>query len=180
MSGLQMLLLLAVSVTALAAVLDYRTGLIPNRITYPLVLVGAVLHMVFAAFTYGRGHLGWVLLETLAGALICGLVPLLLWRSGAMGGGDVKLLTGLGALLGPALGLRVEMYAFMTAVVAAPIILAYRGVLGATLRRSFALLTKPFRRGKAESSPLVEAMTELRFGPAICVAMTLVALLEWR
>src|SRR6187402_2400035 len=180
MSGLQILLLVAVVATAFAAVLDYRTGLIPNEITYPLVLIGALLHMGYAATTYGRGHFGWVMLETIAGGLICGIVPLLLWRSGAMGGGDVKLLTGIGALLGPALGLRVELYAFMTAVVAAPIILAYRGMLWATLQRSFALVTKPFRRGAAPPTTLVEAMTELRFGPAICVAMTLVALLEWK
>lgn len=180
MTGIQILLLLAVSVTCLAAVLDYRTGLIPNRITYPLVFAGALLHVVLAAVSYGRGHIGWVLLETLAGGLICGLVPLLLWRSGAMGGGDVKLLTGLGAMLGPALGLRVELYAFMSAVLAAPIILAHRGVLLSTLKRSAQLVAKPFRRGAAVSPALAEAMTELRFGPAICAAMALVALLEWK
>jgi prepilin peptidase CpaA len=174
------LLLLAVVTTAFSAVIDYRTGLIPNAITYPLVLGGALMHVMFASASYGRGHFGWVLLETLAGALVCGLVPLLLWRTGGMGGGDVKLLAGLGALLGPALGMRVELYAFMAAVVSAPIVLAHRGVLWATLQRSAAIVARPFRRGAPAVSTLSTAVTELRFGPAIFLATALVALLEWR
>ena len=180
MSAIQILLLIAVTVTCAAAVFDYRTGLIPNQLTYPLVLVGALAHIVLAAVSYGRGHFGWVLLETVAGALSCGLVPLLLWRSNAMGGGDVKLLTGLGALLGPALGLRVELYAFMTAVVIAPIVLTHRGVLLLTLKRSLQVLIRPFQRAKDRVPSVAEAVTELRFGPAICAAMAIVAVLEWR
>lgn len=179
MSGLQMLLLAAVLITATAALVDYKTGLIPNQITYPLVIIGTIVHFAFDVAMFGRLHLGFVLMETLAGGLICGLVPLLLWRSNAMGGGDVKLLTGVGALLGPALGLRVELYSFMAAVMIAPILLAYRGVLWATLRRSFELMLSPFRRNKEKSPALAQAVTELRFGPAICAAMAVVAVLEW-
>ena len=180
MSGFQIVLLAAVVVTCAAGVFDYRTGLIPNRITYPLALGGAAAHVTLSLIDFGRASVGWTLLETLAGALVCGLIPLILWRSNAMGGGDVKLLIGLGALLGPAIGLRVELYAFMAAVAAAPILLAYRGVLGATLRRSFALLLRPFRRSRPGAPQVAEALTELRFGPAICAAMTIVAVLEWR
>jgi prepilin peptidase CpaA len=180
MSGFQILLLAAVVVTCAAGVFDYRTGLIPNKITYPLLLVGAVAHVTLSLLSYGRASIGWTLLETLAGALVCGLIPVLLWKSNAMGGGDVKLLSGLGALLGPAIGLRVELYAFMAAVAAAPILLAYRGVLWATLKRSFALLLRPFRRSAAGAPAVAEIMTELRFGPAICAAMAIVAVLEWK
>jgi len=180
MSGFQILLLAAVVVTCAAGIFDFRTGLIPNQLTYPLLLVGALAHVTLSLLTYGRGSFGLTLLETLAGALVCGLIPLLLWKSKAMGGGDVKLLSGLGALLGPAIGLRVELYAFMTAVAAAPILLAYRGVLWATLKRSFGLLWRPFRRTPAGAPTVAEAMTELRFGPAICAAMAIVAVLEWK
>ncbi len=179
MLALHVLLLVAVSVTCVAAVLDYRTGLIPNEVTYPLVLAGSLAHIVANAISMSRVNIAWILLETLAGALLCGLVPLLLWRSSAMGGGDVKLLTGLGALLGPAIGLRVEVYAFLVAVLAAPVILAYRGVLVRTLKRSLRLLSKPFRRAEERASAVGEALTELRFGPAICAAMAVVAVLEW-
>jgi len=182
MTGFQVLLLAAVLVTCAAGILDYRTGLIPNQLTYPLVCVGAVAHVILSASLLGSAHFGWILLETLAGALICGLIPMALWRSQAMGGGDVKLLVGLGALLGPAIGLRVELYSFMAAVVAAPIVLAHRGVLLATLKRSGALFIRPFRRSKNKENlpPSPEGMSELRFGPAICAAMAVVAMLEWR
>jgi prepilin peptidase CpaA len=179
MSGFQGLLLIAVVVSATAAVFDFKTGLIPNQITYPLTLVGAIVHFSLSVYVLHGASVGWVLLETLAGALLCGVVPLLLWRSQAMGGGDVKLLTGLGAMLGPALGLQVELYAFLTAVAAAPILLAYRGVLLVTLKRSFGLLLRPFRRSK-DSAAADTPLTELRFGPAICAATALVAVLEWR
>src|SRR5262245_5877037 len=125
MSGYQVLLVVAVIVASAAAIVDYRTGLIPNRLTYPLVFAGAIAHFVLTSIRFPEAHLGWILLETLAGALLCGLVPLLLWRSNAMGGGDVKLLTGLGAMLGPAVGLQVELYSFLAAVVAAPLLLAH-------------------------------------------------------
>ena len=180
MSGFQILLLAAVVVTCAAGIFDYRTGLIPNQLTYPLVIAGAAAHIALNLLNFGAASVGWTLLETLAGALVCGLIPLLLWRSKAMGGGDVKLLIGLGALLGPAIGLRVEMYAFIAAVAAAPILLAYRGVLWATLQRSLALLLRPFRRSQSGAPQVAEALTELRFGPAICAAMAIVAVLEWK
>ena len=180
MSAFQILLLAAVVVTCAAGVFDYRTGLIPNQLTYPLVFVGAAAHVTLSLLQFGRASFGWTLLETLAGALVCGLIPVLLWRSNAMGGGDVKLLIGLGALLGPAIGLRVELYAFMVAVAAAPILLAYRGVLWATLQRSLTILLRPFRRSRPGVPKVAEALTELRFGPAICAAMTIVAVLEWK
>lgn len=173
-------MLAAVLVTCAAGVFDYKTGLIPNQITYPLLIVGTLAHIVLSAITLGTAHFAWILLETLAGALLCGLIPVLLWRSNAMGGGDVKLLVGLGALLGPAIGLRVELYAFMVAVAAAPILLAYRGALLATVKRSIALLIRPFQRTKNAAPIVHDAITELRFGPAICAAMAVVALLEWK
>ena len=97
MSAFQIVLLIAVLVAVAAAVVDFRTGLIPNKLTYPLVIGGALVHVVIGVATSRHPHLGWSLLETVSGALICGLIPILLWRSDAMGGGDVKLLVGFGA-----------------------------------------------------------------------------------
>ena len=84
---------LMIAVAATAAATDARSGLIPNWITLPPLLAALVLHFV----TQGAGGLAL----SLAGALVCGLVPYLLFRQGTMGGGDVKLLAALGALGGP-------------------------------------------------------------------------------
>lgn len=180
MTALQALLTLAVLVTLVAAVWDHRTGLIPNVITYPLLAFGALLHLVLSAQLFPGVSLWLILLETVAGAALCALVPFLLWRKSAMGGGDVKLLAGLGATLGPSFGLELELYSFLSAVVMAPIVLAYRGELLATAGRSWALLSRPLRRSKPDKPAAALAHTELRFGPAICFATLVVAFLEWK
>jgi prepilin peptidase CpaA len=180
MSGLQALLSLTVVVTLVAAVWDQRTGLIPNAITYPLLGLGALTHLVVTSTRFPTASWLIISVELVSGASLCALVPFLLWRKSAMGGGDVKLLAGLGATLGPSLGLELELYAFLCALVVAPVVLAYRGELAATVKRSIALLTRPFRKASGEERQAAPPQTELRFGPAICLATLMVAFLEWR
>ena len=74
-----------------AAVTDVRRGLIPNWLTFPLLLAAPLLHGV-------RAGMSGVMLSLL-GLLICGSVPLLFHRLGAMGGGDVKFIGALGLWL---------------------------------------------------------------------------------
>lgn len=177
MSGIQMSLTLAVGVTLVAAVWDQRTGFIPNGITYPLFSLGALAHLFLTLNRFPRASSLVVVLEIAAGACLCALVPFLLWRKSAMGGGDVKLLAGLGALLGPSVGLELELYSFLGAAMIAPLVLAHRGQLLRTVKRSIAMVTRPFRKAAPEQAP--EPFAELRFGPAICFATIVVALLEW-
>lgn len=179
MSGVQISLMFAVGITLVAAVWDQRTGFIPNAITYPLFWVGALAHLFLTLSRFPRANSLVVVLEVLAGASLCALVPFLLWRKSAMGGGDVKLLGGLGALLGPSVGLELELYAFLCAAAIAPIVLAHRGQLIRTAKRSLAMLTRPFRKVSASAEQTPEPFAELRFGPAICAATLLVAVLEW-
>jgi prepilin peptidase CpaA len=178
-SAFQGLLLLAVVVSSVAAVWDYKTGLIPNAITYPLVVVGAILHFAISASVFSKADLGLIVIETLAGVFACALVPLILWKANAMGGGDVKLLAGLGAALGPRVGITVQVYAFSAAALLVPIILAYRGVFWATMRRSFWVMIRPFLSHKRRPEIGHDPMAEVRFGPAIALGTMLVALLEW-
>jgi prepilin peptidase CpaA len=78
-----------------AAVIDGLKLRVPNWLTYHLALGG----LAFAAWTGGSGMLLWSLI-----GLITGLVLLLpLYAIGGMGAGDVKLLAGVGAWVGPAL-----------------------------------------------------------------------------
>src|SRR5688572_8550020 len=80
-----------------AAVIDGLRLRVPNWLTFHLVLGG----LVFAAWTGGASALFWAL----AGASL-GLALLLpLYAIGGMGAGDVKLLAGVGAWMGPALTL---------------------------------------------------------------------------
>ena len=76
-----------------AAVIDGRQLRVPNWLTYHFLIAGL-------AFAYWKGGSG-LLLWSLAGALV-GLVSLLpVYSIGGMGAGDVKLMAGLGAWIGP-------------------------------------------------------------------------------
>jgi prepilin peptidase CpaA len=76
-----------------AAVIDGRTLRVPNWLTYHFAIGG----LVFAYWTGGIPLLGW----SLAGCGV-GLLSLLpLYSIGGMGAGDVKLMIGMGAWIGP-------------------------------------------------------------------------------
>src|SRR5205809_4114311 len=83
----------------LAAVIDFRERRIPNWITFTLILSGLILSISGAGMaSFGQSCLG----------LLVGFVlTLILFLLGALGGGDVKLLAGIGAWLGPEAALKV-------------------------------------------------------------------------
>ncbi|SJM55955.1 A24 family peptidase [Agrococcus casei] len=97
---LQPALLLAwliVPVTIAAAVIDARTGLIPNALTAPLAAGTAAYVLVVAPFD------GNLLTAALAGAAVSAILHGALWFTGGYGGGDLKLsiiLTAAAATLG--------------------------------------------------------------------------------
>ena len=160
---------LAILATAVAAVIDARRGVIPNALTLPLLGVALLGHGI--AFG-GRG-----LLLAVIGAALCGFVPFLMFQKGAMGGGDVKLYTALGALLGPHAGLEAMLLSLMVGTVYACGRLAFRGELLATLLRSvkiFAGLFWPRFRG---TTPASLAAT-MPLGPAIFAGTVLALLLR--
>jgi prepilin peptidase CpaA len=91
-------------VLVVAAVIDGRTLKVPNRLTFPFALLG----LAVAAIPGGLG-----LLASVQGLLL-GLALLLpLYAVGGMGAGDVKLLAGVGAWVGPS----VLMPAFIVAAI---------------------------------------------------------------
>lgn len=172
--------------TALCGLLDYRTGHIPNRVVGIGALLGLLLHFGLHLWLLRMparppSELLWSAAANVAvGVLACAAVPLLLFRIGAMGGGDVKLLAACGVWVGPIIGVQIELYAFVMAVLYAPARLAYQGELFRLLGNSAVLLKNPFLP-KARRKEVPQALlTELRFGPAVFAAAALVTLLRWR
>ena len=77
----------------LAAVVDLRTREIPDWISIAILLVG------IAAAAFGWAGIRWWMV---ASGLVLGLVVgLVLFRFAGFGGGDGKLIAGIGAVLGP-------------------------------------------------------------------------------
>jgi prepilin peptidase CpaA len=172
-------LIAAVAVTAVAALYDWRKGEIPNWVTIGPFGVALLAHAVLGGLSQGWRGAGWALLGALLGAIACGLVPALLWWKGAIGGGDLKLLIALGALLGPMLGIEAELYGFVAAALYAPARLAYEGKLMRTLGNTAALAFNPVLPKSKRRDIAPEMMTWLRFGPPMFVGMCVTVLLNW-
>lgn len=95
------LLMFAVAFSMISAVIDVRTGRIPNRLTYSGIII-AVLSRT-AIF-------GWKgLLSAVGGGLLTGIVFLLFYLVRVMGAGDVKLMTVMGCFAGPAKGIEIML-----------------------------------------------------------------------
>jgi prepilin peptidase CpaA len=185
MAGANILLLACVLFTGVAAFCDFRTGHIPNRLIVAGLVVALGLQLgvrVLLARSPESGvfaELGAALLNVGLGVVACSLVPLVLYRLEAIGGGDVKLLMVLGAFLGPMLGLEIELYSFIVVALYAPARLAYEGRLVRMLSNSALILANPFMP-KEKRRPLgPELLTSLRFGPAVFVAAGVVCAMRW-
>lgn len=152
------------ALTFVAAVTDARAGIIPNWLTLPALAIAPPLQLLAG----GRD----ALVASLLGCAVCAVVPLVMFRLGAMGGGDVKLLGAIGALAGPTLGLELQLLAYNVLVGFALAALARRGQLRAVLRRALRLVTG---RPRAHDPA---ALTAFRLGVPIFVATVALLSLE--
>lgn len=174
-------LVAAVLVAGLAAFSDWRSGMIPDKLTLPALFGAPVAYLVRGVVTHAGTdaavtEAGW----SLGGALVCALIPLFLYRQSAIGFGDVKLFAALGALLQPMIGLEAQTYGFVAAALLAPARLAYEGKLLGTLKNTLALLVNPFMPKAKRRTIDQEMMSWFRLGPAIFVGTVLAALMHWR
>jgi prepilin peptidase CpaA len=110
--------LVAFSAAALASVTDIRSFRVPNWLSLPLLVSGGLYHGLTD---------GWAaLLGSVLGMLFGGGILLLLHLRGGVGGGDVKLMAGVGAWLGVpgtvhafiAMGLAAGLYALVLLLLA--------------------------------------------------------------
>jgi prepilin peptidase CpaA len=172
-------LIAAAIVAAFAAWTDLRRGLIPNWLT-----LGALLGALAVRTTVGAVHGGardacFAFGLSLGGAFFCALIPAVMYWLGGAGGGDVKLFAAIGALCQPALGLEVETYSFVAALILAPIPLIYSGKFVPTLVRAATLIVNPLRGPKRRVPVPEELMTWFRMGPAVFVGVAVTLLIRW-
>ncbi|MBW1735789.1 MAG: prepilin peptidase [Deltaproteobacteria bacterium] len=91
-------------VLAVALVTDIRKGAIPNMLTVPVILGGMVYNCLLLGVC---GGIGQALLGMVVGVALF-IVPFLM---GGMGGGDVKLMAGVGSWYGPVGVINIGLYA---------------------------------------------------------------------
>ena len=171
MSPLLITPLAALAVSLIAAAFDWRTGRIPNWLTFPFIMAAPLAF----GLTQGSGALG----ASLLGLVACGAAPYLLFTRNAMGGGDVKVFAAIGAITGIRLGVEIQLFSFMVAAVYALGVLAWQGMLIRTLLNALwipANLVLP-RRYTREVRP--ELMATVRMGGAILTATALTIFYEY-
>jgi prepilin peptidase CpaA len=174
-----LLVVTALLMTLLAAIFDGLCGVIPRWVSLPFLFLGPLLHAFALAGKHGPYGLPgplWGALLSLLGAVLCASVPYLLFRCGWVGGGDVKVLASLGALIGPHGALPAEFYALVLAALFAPTRLAYQGRLFSTIGASALCLLGPLLPAH-RSRPAPDALWEtLRLSPFVFLG-TMAALL---
>lgn len=162
MGGLDVGSWIVIVLCSVAALTDARTGLIPNALTFPVILGAPLVH----GFVAGPG----ALLASLVGALLCGLAPYVMFRRGGMGGGDVKLFAAVGATVGVSFGLQVQLVSMAVAALWGLGVLAYEGQLLQTLRRTLSLLLGPLWPKSWRFDVGHDALVQLRLGVPIHIA----------
>lgn len=161
-------LLIAVTLTLVAAISDLRTGKIYNWLTFPVLLAAPPAHLLWGGWSAG--------LLSLAGLLACGLVFYVLFRLGG-GGGDVKLAAAVGALVGPQRGLEMIVASLVAAALFALTRAAIDGKLWRILGNVVALVVNPVLPRSRRRPLHRQQLTPIRMGPAFFVG-ALAALLH--
>jgi len=183
MTQVQLLSLLCL--TGAAAGVDARTQRIPNRLIVAGLSLAVVVRIglaVSAVDVASHRALAEALLDAIGSAALgligCAILPLVLYRAGALGGGDVKLLAVAGALLALGPGLELTRAALFAAVGFGCVKLALAGRLAASLRTMGALLKRlAGARGPTPLEP--SSLTPLPFGPHVFVAACYLTLSSW-
>lgn len=148
-----------VGVVGVAAVLDVRTGRIPNLLTYGAALLGLAL----AAWTGGLAGA----FSGIAG-LVVGLVPgMALFAAGVLGGGDAKLIAAVGALVGYPLIIDAVLLIFIVGGAMALSIIVWKGRTAEFLRGVAQLLWFLPVRGAPRAIPVGDL--KMPFAVAIAV-----------
>ena len=108
----------AIVVGLAAAVSDATTGRIPNRLTYPAIGLGLLLG------AWGGGASG--LLVSALGLVAASILFLIAFLRGYAGGGDVKIMAALGALVALPTALSVLAHALLVGAVMAVLGIVWR------------------------------------------------------
>lgn len=159
--------LLCLVAACIATVTDMRTRVIPNWLTLPLPLVGLGGH-------FASDGLNGLLLSAI-GCLLCFLPCFFLFARGAIGGGDVKLFAGFGALLGASEGLELLLTAFVLVSAYTVWSMAWHGKLWALIKASYRATLHLIAPARFAAPAPGEGSRELPMGLSILLATVALA-----
>ena len=155
---------IVLSIALAACVTDVRSRRIPNALTFGAALAALIFQTATAGWSGAQAALlGWVVGTAL-------FIPFFLL--GGMGAGDVKLLAGLGAWLGPQEALHMGLYTLVAGGILAVIVAVGRGYLMTAVTNVWNLVCQWWLTGIRP----VPAMTlEHGSGPRLAYALPIFA-----
>lgn len=174
-----------------AAVIDWRFGIIPNKVVYPGILLGLLAGAVVSVFrlwgadtepnlSSSAVSADWIGLgESLGGFLVCGGVILFCFVlfAGQVGGGDVKLLAMIGCWWGITRGLEAMLWTLVIGAVMAIVTLIWQLGIWRLIQRVGSGLLATWRTGGAVSPDEQDRRllrTPLRLAPSAVLAVLIV------
>lgn len=155
---------LAVACALPAAWIDHRHGRIPNRLTYGFLAAGLVLALVGGGFT----ALGGAVLGMLAAAIVF----LVAFAAGSCGGGDVKLMAALGAIVGVPEAVDLTLAALLVGGILAVVSMIRRldpAWLMQTISVFFMLMPAGLKSAVLSLAPAERH--SVRFAPAVAIGL---------
>ena len=168
-----MLVISFICIVALGVALihDVKSGRIPNWLTFPLMTMGLGYHLVM------QGTAGLVF--STSGMCIGFCLFIILYLMGGMGAGDVKLMSGIGSLIGPGNVLYAAFYTAIAGGVYALLVLIILRRGRRILSRYWIMAMTFVRTGRFAYMPKPEGEVTpvLKYGIAI-TAGTLIVLVQ--
>lgn len=154
-------------VLIIAAVADWRTGLVPNRLTGPAVLAGIILAAALGWYDDGAAGMTAGVMRSVGYMLLTLLAMAIAFFAGGIGGGDVKLMAAMGAILaeGGAL-VSAAMYSVIVAALFAVFIMVNKGLVRRTLHRLFGAAVSLATR---TDTPMPDDSPRIPFAVAVCI-----------
>jgi prepilin peptidase CpaA len=152
----------------IATIVDLRTRRIPNVLTGTMAALG---------FGFAVSGLGAISLRAAVVGCLIGLVLMLPGHLlGATGGGDVKLMAAVGALVGPLVVFYAVLYTAVAGGLLAVVVALQRRRLGATLAGTSRMIKAP-GDVKHEIASGIPA-SRFAYGPAIATGSILAAFIK--
>jgi prepilin peptidase CpaA len=157
-------LLFIITLAIAASYWDIRCRKIPNKLTFPMMLVGVIIGLI---------HTGYVGLVTSLKGLAIGFAILFAFyiTIGGVGEGDIKLLAAFGALGGPAFVTRTAVYGIILGGVYAILCLAFKKKLTATIKWAALSLLGLFCKGFRER--IIYSDETMPYGPFLALGAIL-------
>lgn len=151
----------------IAAYTDITAGKVYNRYTFPALFSGLILNYWIGGWSDG----GVNLLSSLWGMAAGGGVFIFFYYYGVMGGGDLKLVTAIGALKGFPFIIHAIFYTSLVGAVFALLYLIWQGRLLRGMRESFSMAFR-FKRKEMSEQELQQTQTardRIPYGVAISI-----------